>query len=268
MTGYDPADTGWFHGGDLKGLTGDCTGTRTGLARVKELGFTAIWVTPPYGQKTVQGDSAAYHGYWGLRLHVGRSASAPTPTSRPSPPARARTRAQGLPRRRRQPHRGHRHADRLGASSAPTRCSYRDCHGRTFDPARYAGGKTFPCLKATNMPACPSSSTPTGMRSVPAWLNDVRRYHNRGDINSRRAARRASSRATSTASTTSSPSTRPSSRGWREVYGDWIRRYKVDGFRVDTARHVDQRVLPRWAPMIRRRRPRRGVPDFELFGEV
>ena len=25
VTGYDPADTGWFHGGDFRGLTGGCT---------------------------------------------------------------------------------------------------------------------------------------------------------------------------------------------------------------------------------------------------
>ena len=28
-TGFDPADTGWFHGGDLKGLTGGCTDPST-----------------------------------------------------------------------------------------------------------------------------------------------------------------------------------------------------------------------------------------------
>lgn len=53
VTGFDPADIGWFHGGDFEGLTGDCTGTRTGLARLKELGFTGVWVTPPYKQKAV-----------------------------------------------------------------------------------------------------------------------------------------------------------------------------------------------------------------------
>ncbi|MEA2144054.1 MAG: hypothetical protein QOI64_2484, partial [Solirubrobacteraceae bacterium] len=63
VTGYDPADTGWFHGGDLRGLTGGCA-TGTGLARIKALGFTAVWITPPFGQKAVQGSSAAYHGYW------------------------------------------------------------------------------------------------------------------------------------------------------------------------------------------------------------
>src|SRR5215210_2226024 len=52
VTGFDQTDTGYFHGGDLAGLTGDCTGPR-GLARVKDLGFTAIWVTPPFGQKYV-----------------------------------------------------------------------------------------------------------------------------------------------------------------------------------------------------------------------
>ena len=31
---------------------------------VKDLGFNAVWVTPLLGQNTVQGDSAAYHGYW------------------------------------------------------------------------------------------------------------------------------------------------------------------------------------------------------------
>ena len=33
-TGYDPADTGWFHGGDLKGLTGGCSDPKHGLRRL------------------------------------------------------------------------------------------------------------------------------------------------------------------------------------------------------------------------------------------
>ena len=79
VTGYDPADPGWYHGGDLKGLTGSCTDTRTGLARIKGLGFTALWVTPVVVQQYVQADSAAYHGYWGLDFtrvdpHLGSNA--------------------------------------------------------------------------------------------------------------------------------------------------------------------------------------------------
>ena len=63
VNGFDPADSGYYHGGDFRGLTGDCTGPR-GLARIKNLGFTSIRVTPPFGQRWVQGSSAAYHGYW------------------------------------------------------------------------------------------------------------------------------------------------------------------------------------------------------------
>ena len=64
--GYDPRDTAFFHGGDLKGLTGTCAAGDNGLARIKKLGFTSIWVTPPVKQQALQGNSAAYHGYWGL----------------------------------------------------------------------------------------------------------------------------------------------------------------------------------------------------------
>jgi hypothetical protein len=58
-TGFDPTDPGYYHGGDLRGLT-------AGLRRIKDLGVNAIWVTPVVKQKPVQNGSAAYHGYWGL----------------------------------------------------------------------------------------------------------------------------------------------------------------------------------------------------------
>ncbi len=104
VTGFDPADTGWFHGGDFRGLTGGCT-TGTGLARIKALGFTAVWVTPPFGQKAVQGSSAAYHGYWirdftSVDPHLGTEQDFAAFVD-----VRAPARAEGLRRRRRQPHR-------------------------------------------------------------------------------------------------------------------------------------------------------------------
>ena len=57
--GFDPSDISYWHGGDFKGLTAH-------LNYIKNLGFTAIWITPPVVQKSVQGNSSAYHGYWGL----------------------------------------------------------------------------------------------------------------------------------------------------------------------------------------------------------
>ncbi|MFN6936436.1 MAG: alpha-amylase family glycosyl hydrolase, partial [Tsuneonella sp.] len=60
-TGYDPAAKGFFHGGDLKGLTGK-------LDYLEGMGVTAIWFAPIFKNKPVQGpsgdESAGYHGYW------------------------------------------------------------------------------------------------------------------------------------------------------------------------------------------------------------
>ena len=57
--GFDPTDIGYWHGGDFKGLTAR-------IPYIADMGFTSIWITPPVKQQTVQGGSAAYHGYWGL----------------------------------------------------------------------------------------------------------------------------------------------------------------------------------------------------------
>src|SRR5215475_428567 len=61
VTGFDPADKGFYHGGDLKGLT-------SRLDYIQSLGATAIWLAPIFKNKPVQGgpgdQSASYHGYW------------------------------------------------------------------------------------------------------------------------------------------------------------------------------------------------------------
>ena len=59
--GYDPTDFGFYHGGDLKGLT-------QRLDYIQGLGMTAIWLTPIFENNPVQGpegkESSGYHGYW------------------------------------------------------------------------------------------------------------------------------------------------------------------------------------------------------------
>ena len=59
QSGFDPTGKGWYHGGDLKGLTAK-------LDYIKGLGTTAIWLTPSFKNKAVQpqDNSAGYHGYW------------------------------------------------------------------------------------------------------------------------------------------------------------------------------------------------------------
>src|SRR2546422_1080532 len=60
-TGFDPTATGFYHGGDLRGLI-------SRLDYIQGLGATAVWVAPVFRNKAVQGaagaESAGYHGYW------------------------------------------------------------------------------------------------------------------------------------------------------------------------------------------------------------
>ncbi len=60
-TGFDPTAKGFFHGGDLKGLT-------KRLDYIQGMGATAVWLSPIFKNKAVQGpkgqESAGYHGYW------------------------------------------------------------------------------------------------------------------------------------------------------------------------------------------------------------
>ena len=60
-TGFDPTDKGFYNGGDLAGL-------RDELDYIDGLGTTAIWLTPSFKNRPVQGEganvSAGYHGYW------------------------------------------------------------------------------------------------------------------------------------------------------------------------------------------------------------
>ncbi|KAH2810450.1 hypothetical protein KXV85_005532, partial [Aspergillus fumigatus] len=59
--GFDPSHKGFYHGGDLKGLTAK-------LDYIQGLGASAIWVAPIFKNKPVQGpkgaETAGYHGYW------------------------------------------------------------------------------------------------------------------------------------------------------------------------------------------------------------
>ncbi len=263
-TGFDPADTGWFHGGDLKGLTGGCTDPRRGLQRIKDLGFSALWVTPVLKQRTVQGGSAAYHGYWGLDFttvdpHLGTDADF-TALVECAHRLGLKVYLDVVVN-----HTGDVIA--LGGSSYSD-VPYRDCRGRAFSPARYAGGKTFPCLKAVNMPRIPYVAPADRTAKRPAWLNDVRRYHNRGDIDFASCTEQCYEQGDFFGLDDLFTEQPAVANGLAKVYGDWIRRFKVDGFRVDTAKHVDRAFFKVWAPKVAAAARAAGVRDFEIFGEV
>ena len=181
MTGFDPADTGWYHGGDLKGLTGGCTDPVHGLQRIKDLGFTAIWVTPVVGQQAVQGrapptTATGAVDFTDVDKHLG-SARGLQGLHRLRPPARA----EGDPRRGRQPHRGRdprrlrlRRAGRAAVPRLPRQ-------GLRRRRATRAGARSRAC-RARNMPRQPTLIGADRTAKKPAWLNDVTAYHDRGDI--------------------------------------------------------------------------------------
>jgi len=268
VTGYDPTSTGWFHGGDLRGLTGTCTDTRSGLARLVDLGFTGVWVTPAVVQQAVQGDSAAYHGYWGRDL----TNVEPRLGANDDFAAFANC------------------AHRLGLKvyldvvvnhtadvvllaggtsfRGPDEMPFRDCHGKPFAAADYAGGKTFPCLSPRYQPRQPF--LPPGNRAAkrPAWLNQVVRYHNRGDIDFSSCSSLCFEQGDFFGLDDLFTEQPFVVDGLAKVYGDWIARYRLDGFRVDTAKHVDRAFFRAWAPKIRAAARAAGIGDFEIFGEV
>jgi glycosidase len=57
-------------------------------------------------------------------------------------------------------------------------------------------------------------------------------------------------------------------QGMIDIYGDWIDRYGVDGFRIDTARHVNAEFWQAFVPAMLQRAAARGIPHFHIFGEV
>ena len=268
VTGYDPADPGWYHGGDLAGLTGGCTDTKHGLARLVDLGFTAIWIAPVVAQQTVQADSAAYHGYWGLDFtrvdpHFGSNEDfaafvdcahrlglkvyldvVVNHTADVILPAGGST--------------------YRGADEVP----YRDCRGKPYSAQRLAGKAHSRASPARFQPRQPLVLPQNRALKRPAWLNQVTRYHNRGNIDFSSCSPACLEQGDFFGLDDVFTEQPLVVSGLAAIYGDWVRRYKLDGFRVDTAKHVDHAFFRSWAPKVRAAARTAGVADFEIFGEV
>ncbi len=265
VTGLDPSATGWFHGGDFRGLTGSCTDPVHGLARIRDLGFNAIWVTPPVVNQTVQGGSAGYHGYWGLDFtnvdpHLGSNEDFGAFV------ACAHSLGLKVIMDVVVNHTGD--VVRLAGGSSFSDAPYRDCRGRTFSPAAYVGRSTFPCLRAATMPRRPTVPPALAHVKKPGWLNDPLDYHDRGDIDFSSCSPQCFEQGDFYGLDdlfTEKPSVE---RGLAQVYAAWIARYKLDGFRVDTARHVNAGFFRLWVPQILAAARAAGVKDFQVFGEA
>jgi glycosidase len=100
---------------------------------------------------------------------------------------------------------------------------------------------------------------------VPAWLNDPIYYHNRG--NSAFSGESSTMGDFSSLDDVFTENPRVV-RGMIDIYGSWIDKYRVDGFRIDTAQHVNPEFWQQFVPAMLARAKKDGIPHFHIFGEV
>ncbi|WP_111765779.1 pullulanase-type alpha-1,6-glucosidase [Nakamurella deserti] len=262
VTGFDPTAKGFYHGGDINGITAK-------LDYLKELGITSVWMTPSFKNKPVQGEgdgiSAGYHGYWitdftQIDPHLG--------TNEDLTGLIDAAHARGM--KVFFDIIANHTADVISTPSeyiTKAEAPYEDATGTVFDDRDYAGGDTFPALDpAVSFPYVPTFPTPADATvKVPAWLNDPTYYHNRGNA--------------------------AFDGGESDIYGDFVglddlftenpevtdnlietyrywAEFGIDGFRIDTVKHVNIEFWQKFAPAMREAAAAVGKDKFFMFGEV
>ena len=267
--GYLPSDRGYYHGGDLQGL-------RERLPYLQEMGVSAIWVGPIFRNKPVQedstnlyGHSSGYHGYWILDYtqvdpHLGTNAQFAALVDEAH--ARGMKVFMDIVTNHTadviqlQGHVGYRNKRDF---------PYRDVNGEAFDDSDYAfagqADYTFPEVDETSFPYVPTIPAEEVDAKSPAWLNDPLLYHNRGN--------------TSFSGENSLygdffglddlwTERREVVEGMVDIYSFWIEEFGVDGFRIDTTKHVNLEFWQVFGPEILAAAQGAGIEDFFAFGEV
>lgn len=270
-TGYDPTAKGFYHGGDLKGLT-------SRLDYIQGLGATAIWLAPVFRNKPVQGpkgdESAGYHGYWVTDFtrvdpHFGSNADFKAFVDA--------AHARGMKV----------YMDIIINHTADV-IQYREggdhaYRGKADYPFSRKGGLNGPAInpgfngdadpRAENWARLTDPSfaytpfVPKGEErvKVPAWLNDPIYYHNRGNSNWVGESSTFGDFVGLDDLATEHPRV---VQGMIEIYASWIDRFGIDGYRIDTARHVNPEFWQAFVPAMLETARRRGIPNFHIFGEV
>jgi glycosidase len=273
-TGFDPTSKGFYHGGDLKGLT-------SRLDYIQGLGATAVWVAPVFKNKAVQGpkgqESAGYHGYWitdftSVDPHFGTNADFKTLVDA--------VHARGMKF----------YMDIVVNHTADViyfeectgkgRCPYRSIadypyqrrggvDGRPINPG-FAGerdGSSANFAKLTDPNYAYTVRVPAAEKDVkrPAWLNNPIYYHNRGDSLFRGESSTMGDFVGLDDVFTENPRV---VQGMIDIFCGWIEKFGVDGFRIDTAQHVNPEFWQKFVPAILACARAKGIPNFHIFGEV
>ncbi|MEQ8936760.1 MAG: alpha-amylase family glycosyl hydrolase [Amphiplicatus sp.] len=282
--GFDPTHKGFYHGGDLKGLT-------SRLDYIKELGATAIWLGPIYKNNPVQGapgsESAGYHGYWitdftEVDPHFGSSEDLKAFVDA--------AHARGIKV----------YLDIITNHTADI-IKYSDCHGDNRDASYQNDGCPF--RGKAEYPYSAKNSTdggfinkgflgdapefqtaenfeklvradfayapyvPAGSEKIkkPDWLNDPLYYHNRGDFSLADESSLYGDFSGLDDLFTENPRVVD---GFIDIFKQWITNFKLDGFRVDTARHVNPEFWQTFIPAMISHAESEGIPNFYIFGEA
>jgi glycosidase len=274
QTGFDPTHKGFYHGGDLKGLTNR-------LDYIQGLGTTAIWFAPVFKNKPVQGGpgtySSGYHGYWVTDFtqvdpHFGTNEEFKAFVDA------AHARSMKV------------YMDIITNHTADV-IQFAECDGKSSCPyrsiadypyQRRGGVKGAPInrgfagedvrtednyAKLTNPDYAYTVRVPAAERNVkaPAWLNDPKYYRNRGDSSFSGESMTRGDFIGLDDIMTDNPRV---VRGFIDIFASWIDRFGIDGFRIDTARHVNPEFWQAFVPAILERAKARGIPNFHIFGEV
>ena len=271
VTGFDPTSKGFYNGGDLKGLT-------SRLDYIAGLGATTIWLGPIFKNRPVQGpkgqESAGYHGYWitdftQVDPHFGSNAELNAFVDA--------AHARGMKV----------YLDIVTNHTADI-IQYRECPDSVcvyrsrgdFPYSRSVKGEAINQGFAGDHIQTPANFAqltrpdfaytpyiPKGLEhaKTPEWLNNPIYYHNRGDSTFRGESSQFGDFVALDDLATEHPRV---VQGFIDIYGAWIDNFGVDGFRIDTAQHVNPEFWQAFAPAMLARAKARGIANFAIFGEV
>ncbi|NYD78262.1 alpha-amylase family glycosyl hydrolase [Arthrobacter cupressi] len=267
VSGFDPTRKGYYNGGDLKGL-------QDRLDYIKGLGTNALWLTPSFKNKAVQGggqldnSSAGYHGYWvtdftQIDPHLGTNAELKSLIDA------AHSRGMKVYFDIIANHTADviQYRETASAPYIPKATEpYRSASGEAFDDHDYAGTQTFPALDAaTSFPYTPFVPDAEKDVKVPAWLNDPTLYHNRGNTNFAGEDSTYGDFFGLDDLFTEHPRV---VNGMVDIYNGWIRDFGIDGFRIDTMKHVNDEFWQQFGPQVLSYAKAQGKDEFFMFGEV
>jgi glycosidase len=264
VSGFDPTNKGFYNGGDLKGILDQ-------LDYIQGLGTDSIWLTPSFKNKAVQpedGPSAGYHGYWitdftQIDPHLGTNEDLATLID--AAHARGMKVYFDIITNHTADVIGYEEGARTAYVPKDTE-PYRTASGQVFDDRDYAGTNTFPELDPkTSFPYTPVLDANEKDLKVPAWLNDTTLYHNRGNTTFTDEDSQYGDFFGLDDLFTENPKVVD---GFIDIYRTWVKDFGVDGFRIDTMKHVDDAFWQRFAPGIVDYAKAHGKPDFFMFGEV